>query len=249
MSFIEVSELEWASRLKGAMDYKQEFLENCRFSSKQVLGRGTFGKVHAVRSTRDGKRTSSAVKLMESKDATEDEGRLAYWAQELHIWHTLCPHPNILQLHEVYYGEVETRPKIALVSELADRDLRDFITYYSCVDVRDSSVWTTDLCTGLGHMHSRDIAHRDIKPANCMLKCQPGASHKMLIGDFGQSAILRRVEACDGGEGTPHTRSLKESPCSWEYVAPEVVRKQGYDFKLDVWSAGAIVWQMLQAPI
>ena len=62
MSFIEVSELEWASRLKGAMDYEQKFLENFRFSSKQALGRGTFSKVHAVRSTRDGKRTYSAVK-------------------------------------------------------------------------------------------------------------------------------------------------------------------------------------------
>ena len=44
MSFIEVSELEWASRLKGSMDYEQKFLENFRFTSKQ-LGRGTFGMI------------------------------------------------------------------------------------------------------------------------------------------------------------------------------------------------------------
>ena len=36
MSFVEVSELEWASRLMGAMDFKQEFLEN--FTTRTTLG-------------------------------------------------------------------------------------------------------------------------------------------------------------------------------------------------------------------
>ena len=82
-----------------------------------------------------------------------------------------------------------------------------------------------------------------------MMIYQPGAQLKLVIGDFGQAAVLHPVEAHHGGEGTPRTRSLKESPCTWEYAAPEVVHKQGYDFKLDVWSAGAILWQMLQAPV
>ena len=76
----------------------------------------------------------------------------------------------------------------------------------------------------------------------------------LLIGDFGQAAVLQRVEAIDdGGEAAPknepHTRSLNESPCTWEYAAPEILHKQSYDFKLDIWSSGAILWQMLQARI
>ena len=115
MSFVEVSdELEWASQLMGAMDYEQGFLNN--FTTRANLGRGTFGKVFWARSTRDGKRWTSAVKLMESQSEKDDEECLAYWAQESHIWRTLCPHPNILQLHEVYYGKVETRQKIAMSS-------------------------------------------------------------------------------------------------------------------------------------
>ncbi len=248
MSFIEVSELEWASQLMGAMDFKQEFLKN--FTTRRTtLGRGSFAKVFSARSTRDGKRRTSAVKLMESKSDTDDEMRLASWAQEWHIWRTLCPHPNILQLYEVYYGKVETHQKIAMVSELVDRDLRAYIMHYARVDLEDARVWTSDMCTGLGHMHSHHIAHRDMKPANCMLKHQPAALWQLQIRDFGQAAVLHRVEALDGGEGTPHTRSLNESPCTWDYAAPEVVHKKSYDFKLDVWSAGAILWQMLQVPI
>ena len=250
MSFMEVSELVWASELKSTMDYQQEFLNNFKIHMKQQpLGHGTFGKVFAAHRTRDGKESTYAVKLMESKAAAEDEEQLAYWAQEWHIWHTLCPHPNILRGHEVYYGEVETRPKVAMVSELADRDLRAFIKQYYQVEVVDAHAWVTDLCTGLGHMHSCHIAHRDMTPANCMLIYQPGAQLKLVIGGLGQAAVLHPVEARHGGEGTPRTCSLKEFPCTWEYAAPEVVHKQCYDFKLDVWSAGAILWQMLQAPI
>ena len=85
MSFVEVSdELEWASQLMGAMDYEQGFLKN--FTKRASLGRGTFGKVFWARSTRDGKRWTSAVKLMESKSEKDDEEWLAYWAQESHIW-------------------------------------------------------------------------------------------------------------------------------------------------------------------
>ena len=139
MSFVEVrSEQEWASQLLGAMDFKQEFLVN--FSTRATLGRGSFGKVCVARSTRDGKRWTSAVKLMESE--SNDKEWFAYWAQESHIWRTLCPHPNILQLLEVYYGKVETYQKIALVSELIDRDLRAFIMHYTSVDLEDARVWT-----------------------------------------------------------------------------------------------------------
>ena len=123
------------------------------------------------------------------------------------------------------------------------------MAHYTSVNLEDARVWTSDLCTGLGHMHSFHIAHRDMKPANCLLKHQPGALQQLLIGDFGSAAVLHRVEALDGGEGTPHTRSLRASPCAWDYAAPEVVHKDRYDFKLDIWSAGAILWQMLQAPI
>ena len=69
---------------------------------------------------------------------------------------------------------------------------------------------------------------------------------QLVIGDFGQAAVLHRVGSLQGSEVTSRTSSLKESPCTWVYAAPEVVHKQSYDFKLDVWSAGAILWQMLQ---
>ena len=125
-----------------------------------------------------------------------------------------------------------------MICTLAERDLHSFLMFYRCVDLVDTRAWIQDLCTGLGHMHKQQITHRDMKPANCLLQHQPGAPRRLVIGDFGQAAVL-------GDKGD----ELNDSPCTWEYAAPEVVHKRGYDFKLDVWSAGAILWQMLQAPI
>jgi len=242
MALVEVAEPEWVTWLQGTMDFTKEFL--AKFSTKTKLGQGSFGKVVWARSTKNEVRWTCAVKLMESK--VDDKKWLAYWANESHIWKTLCPHPNIIQLHEVYYGKVEGQQKVAMTNELVDRALGEFLTYYVCVDLEDARAWTLDLCTGLGHMHGHHIAHRDMKPANCLLKHQPGAPTRLVIGDFGQAAVLRREEGLDG-KGVH--RSLNSSPCTWEYAAPEVVRQRGYDFKLDVWSSGAILWQMLQAPI
>ena len=205
MSLVEVSEQHWATRLLAAMDYTKEFVGNFRQGHR--LGKGSYGQVYWVRGDRDGKRWTSAVKIMES-DA-DDKAVLAYWAQESHIWHTLCPHPNILQLHEVYYGTVKALQTVAMVNELVDKDLRAFIHRYVCVDLEDARIWTSDLRSGLGHMQTHHIAHRDIKPANCRLKHKPGAPLQLLVGDFGQAALLHPVGTLHGRNVTPTTHSLK----------------------------------------
>lgn len=243
MSFVEVSRQEWTSQLLGAMDFEKEFSQ--KYSIRTKLGRGTYGKVLCARSTRHGKRWSCAVKIMEKKP--DDVETLTDWAEEWHIWHTLCPHPNILQLYEVYFGQNGAHQAVAMVSELMDRDLRVFMMHYCRVGLEDARTWMLDLCTGLGHMHSHQVAHRDVKPANCLLKHQPGGPLQLVIGDFGQAALLYPKDALADKKVT--ARSLNESPCTWAYAAPEVVHKHGYDFKLDIWSAGAILWQMLQALI
>ena len=151
-------------------------LENFKINTKQQpLWRGTFGKVVAARRTRDGKRTTHAVKLMESKVAAEDEEQLACWAQEWHIWHTLCPHPNILQIHEVYYGMDETCPKVVMVSDLADRDLPAFTTYYSQVELVDTQLAEKQAKGGT------ENAASNFAPRRRMTKKRPGDHQLQMV--------------------------------------------------------------------
>ncbi|KAF3440547.1 hypothetical protein FNV43_RR18831 [Rhamnella rubrinervis] len=85
---------------------------------------------------------------------------------------------------------------------------------------------------GLEILHSHHIIHRDLKPENILLS---GSEDDMLlkIADFGLS---RSVPPGDYAE------TVCGSPL---YMAPEVLEFQRYDEKVDMWSVGAILFELL----
>ena len=84
-------------------------------------------------------------------------------------------------------------------------------------------------------MQSSSIVHRDLKPENIML--QVNADTKIIEGikiiDFGLSKVMLSDELLFEKCGTP------------SFVAPEVLTYQGYDSKVDIWSAGCILGELL----
>jgi serine/threonine-protein kinase len=89
------------------------------------------------------------------------------------------------------------------------------------------------LCDATGYMHRQGVVHRDLKPNNVML-CADGS---MRIMDFGiaSAAAARRLTFAGftGRLGTPH------------YMAPEQVRGQRGDARTDIYSLGAILYEMM----
>jgi serine/threonine protein kinase len=73
----------------------------------------------------------------------------------------------------------------------------------------------------LEYLHSKNIIYRDLKPENILLDLE---GH-LRITDFGLSKIMRRDESL--------THSFCGTP---EYVAPEMVRGQGYSKEADLWT-------------
>jgi len=90
--------------------------------------------------------------------------------------------------------------------------------------------WLSAMLRALCFLHGRDVAHRDLKPMNLLL-----TKHLDLkVSDFG---ISRLMESCEnyrmtGGVG------------SYRYMAPEVVRYQAYDEKVDIYACGLIMYFM-----
>ena len=80
----------------------------------------------------------------------------------------------------------------------------------------------------------RQVVHRDLKPANILYADDGGDPSTLRIIDFGFAKQLR----ADNG--------LLTTPCyTANFVAPEVLKRQGYDAACDVWSLGVLLYIML----
>lgn len=81
----------------------------------------------------------------------------------------------------------------------------------------------------ISHCHSRCVAHRDIKPDNILFN----SNNVLKLADFGSAEYFHSGELMSGIVGTPY------------YVAPEVVSGREYNEKVDIWSAGIILYIMI----
>jgi len=138
-------------------------------------------------------------------------------------------HPHIVRLIDTYdepdymYIVMEKVVGGELLDRLAHKE------YYNEKEARDACVilfHTMDYC------HRRRVAHRDLKPENLLLESKDDDS-KLKIADFGLAKKVPRQGVLKTLCGTPN------------YVAPEVIRREPYDWQCDVWSLGVIVYILL----
>ncbi|KAJ4715250.1 protein kinase family protein [Melia azedarach] len=138
-------------------------------------------------------------------------------------------HPNIIRLHEVFQAE---KCILLVVEFCAGGNLSSYIRKHGRVLEHNARTFLQQLGAGLEILHSHHIIHRDLKPENILLS---GVDDEAVlkIADFGLSSIL-------------HPGKYAEKVCgSPLYMAPEVLQFQRYDEKVDMWSVGAILFELL----
>jgi serine/threonine-protein kinase len=138
-------------------------------------------------------------------------------------------HPSILKIFKVE-GQ-KSRPYIAM-EYLDGRTLGDLIKEVKPVPEADTVAIASRICDALAYLHGQNVVHRDLKPANIML-CNDGS---IRIMDFGiaKSAQARRMTfvGFTPAMGTP------------DYMAPEQVQGKRGDERTDIYSLGAILYEM-----
>uniref|UniRef100_A0A8C7E2M6 non-specific serine/threonine protein kinase n=1 Tax=Naja naja TaxID=35670 RepID=A0A8C7E2M6_NAJNA len=164
-----------------------------------------------------------AVKIIDKskRDPTEEIEILLRYGQ----------HPNIITLKDVY----DDGKYVYLVTELMKGgELLDKILRQKFFSEREASAVLLTITKTVEYLHAQGVVHRDLKPSNILYVDESGNPESIRICDFGFAKQLRAENG------------LLMTPCyTANFVAPEVLKRQGYDVACDIWSLGVLLYTML----
>lgn len=212
------------------------------FEPLKVLGQGAYGKVHLVRDRLSGKLYAQKQIRKPQVDVFEDKtddhskphvSHIHRTIAERHILTQITHHVNIVKLfyalqdHDRFYLLLEYIPGGELFHHLTTNNslgnvfIEEHVAFYAA-----------QMALGIKHLHKLGIVYRDLKPENCLLN---SAGH-LVLTDFGLSkAIGNDVDGlgCRSIIGTP------------EYMAPEIIKGEPYDYAVDWWLLGCVIYDMM----
>ncbi|KAI3692106.1 hypothetical protein L6452_31915 [Arctium lappa] len=217
----------WSSHSDiSTMEEQGHILLGGKYEKGRLIGKGTFAKVYYARELSTG--DSVAIKVI-NKDQVKDQGMVEQIQREISATR-LVRHPNIVQLREV----LATKSKIYYVMEyVSGGELFAKVANGGRLKEDVARKYFQQLISAVDFCHSRGVSHRDIKPENLLLN----GNDDLKITDFGFSALPEQKRY----DGLLHTQCGTPA-----YVAPEVLRKKGYDgAKADIWSCGVVLYVLL----
>jgi protein-serine/threonine kinase len=193
------------------------------FALQTVLGRGGYGKVMLVRHKTNGQ--VFAMKTMKKADVIKRNQR-EHTTSERHVLETVS-HPFIVNLHYAF----QTPTKLYMVLEYCPGgELFFHLSRAGRFSENRCKFYASELTLAIGYLHSLNIIYRDLKPENILVDANGHAK----ITDFGLSK-----------EGIIDNISAKTTCGTPEYLAPEVLRKDGHGRGVDWYSLGALIFEML----
>ena len=199
-----------------------------------LLGAGGMGEVYRARDTRIGREV--ALKILPAPLAGDPE-RQRRFEQEARAAGRLN-HPNILTLHDV--GVHDGWPY--LVTELLEGESLRKRLECERLPRRAAAEWAVQVARGLSEAHEKGIVHRDLKPENLFVTRD---GHVKIL-DFGLAKLTPPDQRMGDDAATWTQETIPGSVLgSVGYMSPEQVRGQVADHRSDIFSFGAILYEML----
>ncbi|KAF7665004.1 hypothetical protein LDENG_00156670 [Lucifuga dentata] len=152
-------------------------------------------------------------------------------SEEIEILLRYGQHLNIITLKDVF----DDGQFMFLVQDLLrGQELLDRILTVPKFTERDASDIMCTLAKTVEYLHSQGVVHRDLKPSNIRYSDDSGLPECIRICDF---SFAKQLRAENG---------LLMTPCyTATFIAPEVLKKQGYDAACDIWSLGILLYTMI----
>ena len=200
-----------------------------------AIGAGGMGEVYRAKDSRLGREV--AVKVLPAS-FSDDSDRLRRFEQEAKAA-GLLNHPNITTVYDI--GSHEGAPYV--VSELLEGETLRAALSGGRLSPRKATDYALQMAHGLAGAHEKGIVHRDLKPENLFVT----KDGRVKILDFGL-AKLTHTEV--GGHATNlPTATVGTEPGvvlgTLDYMSPEQVKGLAVDHRSDIFSFGAILYEML----
>jgi len=203
------------------------------------LGAGGMGEVYRARDPRLGREV--AIKVLPASFSDEPE-RLRRFEQEARAAGILN-HPNITAVYDVGVNESDGAPYV--VQELLEGETLRSRLVEGPLAARKAIDYALQIAHGLAAAHEKGIVHRDLKPENLFVTKEG----RVKILDFG---LAKLIHAQEGGADVA-TTTITAAPGTEPgvvlgtlgYMSPEQVRGRLADHRSDIFSFGAILYEML----
>ncbi|HEY3445603.1 MAG TPA: serine/threonine-protein kinase [Myxococcales bacterium] len=205
-----------------------------RYKLLEKLGEGGMGAVYKAEHVRMGKLV--ALKLLRPEIAL-DRNALKRFSQEAQIVSKLS-HANTVSVFD--FGELPDRTLFMAMEYVPGRDLAHVLEAEGALSERRAVTVGVQLLRSLAEAHDAGIIHRDVKPANVMLLRTREGDDFVKVVDFG---IAKLAEARRAGDR--HNTGRGDFVGTPLYMSPEQVSGETLDARSDLYSAGALLFELL----
>ncbi|XP_030608259.1 serine/threonine-protein kinase PLK3 [Archocentrus centrarchus] len=193
------------------------------YSKGKLLGKGGFARCYEMTDLSSNK--MYAVKVIPQSRVSKPHQRDKI-TNEIELHRTLS-HKHVVKFSHYF----EDQENIYIFLELCSRkSLAHIWKARHTLTEPEVRYYLRQIISGLKYLHSRGILHRDLKLGNFFIN----ENMELRLGDFGLAAKLETVE------------QRKKTICGTpNYLAPEVLNRQGHGTESDVWSLGCVMYTLM----
>lgn len=133
-------------------------------------------------------------------------------------------HSNVIK----FKGVTMLNSSLSLIMEFCPKGQLYNIIHTQKIVPKNVINWTKQIASGMNYLHSKNIIHGDLKSPNILMN----ADEILKIADFGNSWTSDNI----------NKKAATGTVC---WMAPEQIRNEKCNEKIDIWSYGVIVWEIL----